>query len=260
MMTKSTFVIYKKEIHNLLTTPTFYAIAFLLSLILGSLYSLNLTRFGSMAGNFMMQMNTSPRELNIHYGVFLPHLSLLNLLFIMFIPAMTMRLVSEEKKSRTFDLLLTSPVTSLDIVLGKFLSAATAVFLLLSVALIYPLVTARVAEGIQWGPFFIASFGILLVGLVYVAMGMFASSLSESALISYIIAIVFNLSIWFVGSLIDVVETDYARQIVEHLSLTTHLTSLIEGTIKTNGIIFILSVIVVFSFLSERMIESSRWK
>lgn len=260
MMTQATFVIYKKELKSLFTTSTFYSIGFLMTIILGALFILNLTKFGSLAGHYMMQLNTSPRDLNIHYGVFLPHLSLVNLLFIMFIPAMTMRLLSEEKKIKTFDLLLTSPLTSLDIALGKFLAAATAVLVLLVIAMIYPLATSRVAEGIQWSSFFVAAFGIFLVGLVYVAMDLFASSLSESSMISYILAIVFNLSIWFIGSLSDVVESDWARRVVEHISLNTHLTSLIDGTLKTNGLVFILSVIVLFSFLAERMIESSRWR
>lgn len=260
MITSAMLVIYKKEVKSLFTTPTFYAIAGVLTLILGTLYSLNLSRFSSLSGDFMLQMNSAPKELNIHYGVFVPHLSLLNLLFIMFIPALTMKMISEERKVKTFDLLLTSPLTSLDIVLGKFLAGATAVAALLMVALVYPLVTARVAEGIQWPAFFVAALGILLVGFVYYAMDLFASSLSESSLVAYILAIVFNLSIWFVGSLADVVTASVSRQVVEHISLNTHLTALIEGTVKTNGLIFILSIIILFTFLAERMVEASRWR
>ncbi len=110
-----------------------------------------------------MQQGVPTNQLNIHYGVFLRELSYLNLLLIFVVPALTMKLFAEEKKLRTFDLLLTSPVTSLQIVLGKYFAALGAVAGLVILALLYPLATATIAK-INWVPLFIAFLGIFLVG------------------------------------------------------------------------------------------------
>lgn len=256
---KSIGVIYKKEIKAYFTSPTFYIIAFLSTLVLSGLYLIRLAQFNEAASNYMMQMQSSPRDLNIHYAVFLPHLSVLNLLLIMFVPALTMKSISEEKKMRTFDLLLTSPVTSIDIVLGKLFAVLTAVFGITFLALLYPVVTSRVAD-FSWAPLLIAVFGIFMVAAVYSAMDLFASSLTESTLGAYVLAIVFNLSIWFIGTSVDLASTPWLRKILEHISLNTHLSALVEGTIRTNGLIFLFSVVALFAFLAERVVESSRWR
>lgn len=252
-------VIYKKEVKSFFTSPTFYTIAFLATLILSGLYMVRLSQFNAAAGNFMMQMGTPPRELNIHYGVFLPHLSVFNLLLIMFVPALTMKLLSEEKKMRTFDLLLTSPVSSWEIVAGKLLAVMTAIFAMAFMVFLYPVVTAK-ATTVAWAPLIIAVLGLFLVGAVYAAMDLFASSLTESALVAYVLAVVFNLSIWFIGTSVDVAENMNVRKVLEHISLNTHLSSLVEGTLRTNGLIFLFSLIFLFGFLAERVIESSRLK
>jgi ABC-2 type transport system permease protein len=70
----------------------------------------------------------------------------------------------------------------------------------------------------------------------------------------------FNLAVWFIGIGVDVVDSSSARQIFEHLSLNQHLVSLVEGTIRTSSIVFLLSLIFLFCFLCERVVESSRWR
>lgn len=223
------------------------------------MFSIALDRFNALSTNSMMQLGVSPQQQNIHYSVFLPHLSLVNLLMIFFIPALCMRLLAEEKKMKTFDLLLTSPVTSLEIVLGKYLATLVAILGLILVAMIYPLISRQMTE-FAWAPTVIAAFGIFLVSAVYAAMNLFASSLTENSLVAFILSIMFNLFIWFVGALNESFDQPVIKKILEHLSINTHLAGLIEGTIRTSGLIFILSLIFLFCFLTERVIESSRWR
>lgn len=254
-----TLTIFKKELKGFYFNPTFWVICFLVSVIFSWVYPIQLDLFSQLLMNYVMQQGVPSNQLNIHYGVFLRQLSYLNLLLIFVVPALTMKLFAEEKKLRTFDLLLTSPVTSLQIVLGKYLAALGAVGGIVILALLYPLATSTLAT-INWGPLFIAFFGIFLVGGVYTAMNLFASSLTENSIAAYIISVMFNLSIWFIGIGAEVMDSESARKVFEHLSLSTHLSTLVEGTIRTNGLIFFLSVIVLFCFLAERVVESSRWR
>lgn len=252
-------VIAGKEIRGFLMSPTFYVMLFLMSVILSYIYPIQLQLFAQMVNNAVMAPGMPPQQANIHYGVFLRQLSYLNLMLIFIVPALTMKLLAEEKKMRTFDLLLTSPVTSAEIVIGKYLAALTAVLGIMLLAFMYPLATSLFAD-VNWAPLVIAFFGIFSVGAVYVAMDLFCSSVTESALIAYVMSVILNVAIWFVGLSVEVIDNQAVRQVFEHLSLNTHLAGLVEGTIRSNAVVFLLSMIVLFVFLAERVVESSRWR
>ncbi|MFM6928592.1 MAG: ABC transporter permease [Bdellovibrio sp.] len=254
-----TLTIFKKEIKGFYLNPTFWIISFLVSMIFSWVYPIQLNLFAQMLMNYVMQQGIPANQLNIHYGVFLRQLSYLNLILIFVVPALTMKLFAEEKKLRTFDLLLTSPVTSLQIVVGKYLAALGAMGGIVLLALSYPMATATLAK-INWAPLLIAFFGIFLVGSVYSAMSLFCSSLTENSLVAYVMSVILNVSIWFVGIGSEVVDSELGRKIFEHVSLSTHLSNLVEGTVRTNSLVFFGSVIVLFCFLAERVVESSRWR
>jgi ABC-2 type transport system permease protein len=253
------WVIYKKEVKSLFLSPTFYMMCVPLCVIFGWNFGNAIATFAQASSMAMMQQGVSPQQTNIHYGVFLRHLSVVNLILILIVPAITMRLISEERKLRSFDLLLTSPVTSFDIVFGKFMAGLTGLFGVLAVAFVYPLSTAMLTT-FQWPPLIIASLGIFLVGGVYVAMNLFCSSLTESSLIAFVGSIVMNISIWFIGQALEHAESSGLRSVLEHLSMSTHLSGIVEGTIRSQGIVFLVSVMVLFVFLSERVVESMRWR
>lgn len=252
-------VIFRKELGGFFRSPTFYVMLFLVSVILSYVYPIQLVVFHQMVSTYVMQPGIPPQQLNIHFGVFLRLLSYLNLMLIFIVPALTMKLIAEEKKMRTFDLLLTAPVTSAQIVIGKYMAALGAILGIMMLALLYPLVTATFST-VQWAPLVISFGGIFLVGAVYAAMNLFCSSLTESALIAYVMSVLLNVSIWFIGMSVEVIDNQTTRQVFEHLSLNTHLAGLVEGTIRSNAIVFLLSCIVLFVFLAERVVESSRWR
>ena len=256
---KGTFVIYKKELASFFMSPLFYFISFLMTVLLSVMFSISLDKFSAASSNPMLSLNASGLQQSIHYAVFLPHLSLVNLMLMFLVPALSMRLLAEEKKMRTFDLLLTSPVTSAAIVIGKYLAILTTVLALIILSFIYPLITRRMAE-FAFAPTLTAAFGIFLVAAVYAAMDLLASSLTESGLIAFIVAIMFNLGIWFLGAINESFDGPLAKKIFEHMSLNTHLTGMIEGTIRTNGLVFFFSLVFLFCFLTERVVESARWR
>lgn len=256
---KGLWIIAAKETRGFFASPTFYVMLFLVAAIMSFVYPIQLQMFNQLVTTYVMQPGMPQQQLNIHYGVFLRLLSYLNLLLIFVVPALTMKLLAEEKKMKTFDLLLTSPVTSADIVIGKYFAALAAVFGIMVIAFLYPLGT-RVFASINWAPLLIAFFGIFMVAAVYAAMDLFCSSLTESALVAYVMSVILNVSIWFIGMTVEVVDNQTARQVFEHLSLNTHLSGLVEGTVRTSGLVFLFSAITLFVFLAERVVESSRWR
>lgn len=259
---KGTMVIAWKEIKGFVLRPAFYVICFLLTVLFSYGFNISVIQFVQMtgAGAAHQGMAGAAQQSNIHYMVFLKQLSMLNLLMIFAVPALTMKLFSEEKKMRTFDLLLTAPVSSLQIVIGKFIAAASAVLFIVLLSMLYPISTALFIDKINWVPLFISYFGLFLVGLVYVSMNLFCSSLTESMLIAFFMSVILNVSIWFIGMGVEIVDSQLARQIFEHISLNSHLSGLVEGTIRSQGLVFLFSMIGLFIFLCERVVESHRWR
>lgn len=258
-MLYSAWIVFKKETAGFFRSPLFYFLAFTMTILLSVLFSISLDKFSQTSANAMLQFGASPQLMNIHYAVFLPHLSIINLIMIFLIPALAMKLLSEEKKMRTFDLLLTSPISSSAIVAGKYFATLATVFGLIVISFVYPVVSRRVFE-FSWAPTIVAALGIFLVSAVYASMSLFASSITENSLVSFVLAIVFNLSIWFVGALNESFDNPGAKAVLEHLSLNTHLAGMIEGTIRTNALVFFVSIIFLFCFLTERVVESARWR
>jgi ABC-2 type transport system permease protein len=245
-----------KDFKNLLFSPMFCFIGALCTVLWSFSYMRNLLLFAeSSIGAF----NPSGQDLNIQMTVFLNHISQINLLFIFIIPALTMRLLAEEKKMRTYDLLLTSPVTATEIALGKFLGAFGAVFVLVLLSFLYPLLTRSVAV-FPLLPLLTAYLGVILVAAVYTAVGVFASSLTESVVLSVIMGLIFNLFLWFISQGAENATGVLMTSVLEHLSLGEHFMSFIKGSIRLKSVVFLLSCTGLFVFLTQRVVESSRWR
>lgn len=255
----STWVIFKKELRGFLLSPSFLLVCALTLTVISWIYPTQLMMFDRESKNMMFQQGIPTQQLNIHYGVFLRLLMYMNLMLIFIVPALTMRLFAEEKKMKTFDLLLTSPVTSAQIVIGKYLSALAAIGVLMGLTLLYPISTALFAK-FNGVTLIVAFLGIFIIAAVYAAMDLFCSSLTESAIISYAMAVIFNISIWFIGIGVELVDGSTARAIFDHISLNSHLSGFVEGTVRTSGLVFFASVIFLFGFLAERVVESHRWR
>lgn len=251
--------LFKKEVHGFIFSPNFMIVCALVATTLTWIYPMQLKMFQAMSENSMYAMGAPPQQMNIHYGLFLRNLSYLNLLLIIIVPALTMKLFSEEKKLRTFDLLLTCPIKSWHIVAGKYFAALAVIAIIIGIAFLYPAFTGFFAQ-INWVTLIAAFVGIFLVSSVYAAMNLFCSALTESAIIAFVMAVIFNISIWFLGMGVEIVDSPWARATFEHISLNTHLSSLVEGTIRSSSLIFFASLIFLFCFLSERVVESTRWR
>lgn len=251
--------IARKEFRGFVLSPSFLLVCALCTVVFSWMYPIALNMFAQQMHSYVYQAQVPKQQLNIHYAVFVKHFSFLNFMLILMVPALTMRLFAEEKKMRTFDLLLTSPISSAQIVIGKYLAVLGALLIISVLAFLYPASTSLFAK-VNWPTLLIATLGFFLVAAVYGAMDLFCSSLTESGIVAYVMAVIMNLSIWIVGVGVEVVEGPVARQVFEHISLNGHLSNLVEGTIRTSSLVFFASVIFLFSYLTERVVESSRWR
>ena len=166
--------------------------------------------------------------------------SLLPFTFAFVIPAVTMRLISEELNVGSYETLLTLPVSTLDVVLGKFLAAVAFVVVMLVPTLFYP-ITISFLGNLDWGPVIGGHIGALLLGAVFSAVGLFASSLTRNQIIAYIV----GLSICFFLTLID--KMDFflplpALTFFEYISADAHFQNIARGIIDSRDILYFISV------------------
>ena len=244
-----------KDIRNLLYSPMFFVIAGLCSLLWSYSYMRKLLEFAENSRQFLQPGMDS--GLNMQSAVFMPLISIVNLLYIFVVPALTMRLLAEEKRQRTYDLLLTSPISATQIVLGKFLGGLGAVSALTMISFLYPLATRSVGA-YPMGPLLSAYLGVFLVSAMYVAVGLFASALTESAMLSVVLGMIFNILLWFIAQ--GAGENSLLSQVLEYMSIGPHFTDFVMGAIRLSSTVFFLSMIGIFVFLTQRVVESSRWR
>ncbi len=247
-----------KDLRLLVSNPLFCFIALACTCLWSFTYMRNLFEFAQRSMMSGMQMGAEG-QLNLQTTVFLSHISYTNLIFIAVIPALTMRLISEEKKTRTYDLLLTAPISATQIAMGKFFAAFGVGALLVAISFLYPLFTFALAD-FNVAPLLTAYLGLLLVTACYAALGLFASSLTESVVLSVVLGWVFNLTLWFISQGADFSDNQVFASIMEQISFGQHFMAFIKGTVKTSSLIFFVSCVALFVFMTQRVVESSRWR
>ncbi|MGE0761773.1 MAG: ABC transporter permease subunit [Bdellovibrionales bacterium] len=255
---KRAITIAAKDLRSLLTSPMFFLAAGFSSLLLSYSYLRTLKQFSETSAMTAMQMGQDAGG-NIHFTVFMSHISMTNLLFILITPAITMRLLAEERKMRTYDLLLTSPLTATDIALGKFLAALGVGLALTLISLMYPLLTRFVAE-FSVKQLLTAYAGLALITGTYLAVGVFASSVTESVLLAVVLGWILNLCLWFISQGSSFFDGSKFVAVMEHLSVGQHFANFARGVVNVGSLVFLLSCIGFFVFLTQRVVESSRWR
>ncbi len=246
-------VIFKKEVRGFFTSPWFLFIYSIFSLLLGVRFLIALDQFIQTS---MMPKGKPP---NIHDALFIQHLNWVYMMFLILIPLMAMRLISEEKKERTMDLLLTSPITTLEIVLGKFFSAWFVATTMLVLAFLFPLATSLVSD-FDWGPLLGSYIGMIFLAGFNVALCLMASSITSSTVMSGFLGFLFILVAMIFGSSGIQAENPMLSSMLEQLSLGIHLHDFFQGIVNLKSVVFLVSGIGFFCFVAHKLIESLRFK
>jgi len=180
------------------------------------------------------------------------------LLILLFSALLTMRLISEERKLGTWELLLTAPAREYEIVLGKFFSCLLVLAGMLILTLYFPLLLLIFGDP-DIGPILTSYLGLFLLGSASVAIGIFASSLTPNQIVSAVVAGGILFGLWFLGMVGSLIPEPLG-EILSYFSLSEHFPGFVRGVVDTRDLVYYLSVTAVFLFLSVRSIETERWR
>jgi len=180
-----------------------------------------------------------------------------SILLLLLAPVLTMRLLAEEKKMGTLELLLTAPVRDNEVIVGKFLGSLAILTAMLALTFYYPLLLMWFGDP-DWGPIATGYLGLFLLGSISLAVGLFASSLTSNQIVAAVVAGGILCALWFLGMAADLLP-EALGEVISYLSLYYHFPDFMRGVIDTRGIIYYLSMTVLFLFLAIRSLESSRW-
>ncbi len=224
----------------------------------GYIFWASLFRFSQLC----LRYGNSPyifQQLNVNDLVIRPLFGTMTIIFLIVIPAITMRLLADEKRSGTAELLFTCPVTSGQVVMGKFLGASCLLAVMLSVTLSYPLLILGTGAHPDLKPTFLGYFGVLLLGLTFLSVGLLISSLTENQIIAAVGAFGVLLILWIVNWVAEWTPPTVAA-VLNRLSTIEHLNDFRKGVFDTEHLVFYLSAIFVALFLTQRVVESQRWR
>ena len=186
-------------------------------------------------------------DLDVFFGV-----AMWTLFF--FIPAITMRLIAEEKKSGTIELLLTKAVTNWQVVFGKFLAALALVGIALLFTLIYYVSVSRLGN-FDHGATICGYLGLILMSGAYIAIGLFASSLTNNQIVAFLVALLIGICFHFIFGIIGQGMSGWLGELFNTLSLGTHFNSIIRGVLDSKDLIYFISITALGLILSEQMIS-----
>jgi ABC-2 type transport system permease protein len=246
--------IASKELRSYFASPVAWVMMGLFAVLFGYFYNVYLSVFLSpMRGQF-----GAPPAQNVNAEMIRPLLQNASVLILFLLPMLTMRTYSEEKRSGTIELLLTSPVTDVEIILGKFLGAVGLYVALLAVTALYIGLLFGVGSP-EWRPILSGYLGLLLLGGCFISMGLFISSTTKNQMVAgaatFVVALMFWIISWFADS-----SGPTTAAILNYLSVTQHFDDFGQGVIDTKHVVYYLSFIAFGLFLTLKSVDSERWR
>jgi ABC-2 type transport system permease protein len=247
--------IVRKEWRGYFASPVGYVVIGMYALVFGYFYTVYLSWFlrQSMQGP---QMGGGPMNVNQQMirGVFDNSM----VIFLFVVPLITMRAYAEEKRSGTIELLMTSPITDFQIVMGKFLGAMSLYGAMLGITLIHIAVLFAYGNP-EWKPILTGYLGLVLLGGCFVSVGLFFSSLTKNQIVAGMFTFVVLLLLWVI-SWIGNFSGPTVERLTTYLSLTSHVDDFLRGVIDSQHIVYYLSFITLGLFLTAKAVDSERWR
>lgn len=248
-------VIARKELKQLFTSPIAYVALAMFFLITGFLF---FSLIGVYTSQVLQLQGPPPSDFDPTRIIFSPLFQDVSFVLILLVPILTMRLVSEEDRARTMELLATSPVTSTAIVVGKYLASLALFAVLLAISAYMPLSLAVMGR-LDWGLLAASYLGLVLLGGAFLAIGLFASTLNENQIVSAAIGFALLLLFWVLG-FAQQASGSAVQQVLSSLSFSTHFSNLASGVVDTQDIVFFLILAGFFVFLGVLALESRKWR
>lgn len=245
-----------KELRGYFASPIAWVMMGIFAIMFGYFYTVYVASF--LRDSMQAQFGGGPPTQNINMGMIRPLLSNASVLILFLLPMVTMRTYSEEKRSGTIELLLTSPLTDFQIVMGKFLGAVGLYIGLLAVTVIY--IGALFFFGNpEWKPVVTGYLGLVLLGSSFVSIGLFISSTTKNQMVAGAATFGVLLMFWIINWSTDLVGPT-ASSILTYLSITQHFDDFSKGLLDTTHLVFYLSFISFGLYLTLKAVDSERWR
>jgi len=250
--------VFSREWRSLIVSPVAAVSVAMFLLVSGYLFY-SIVIVASTQTRMMLRMQHMMPQLNANEVILTPSLRNLSVILLLIVPILTMRLMAEEKKQKTSELLLTSPVTVTQIILGKYCAVLALYGVMLGLTLYMPLLLARFGA-IAWWPVFSAYLGLFLVGAVFLSVGLLASSLTEHQMVAAITSFSLLLVMWLLGWAGASTADSQVGLLLTKLSILEHLNNFLLGLIDTKDVVYLLGLTAIGLFLTHRVMESQRWR
>lgn len=185
--------------------------------------------------------------------------SVVTILLLLITPALTMRLLAEESRTGTLELLLTAPVRDWSVVLGKFLGSFGLYAVMMALTFFYPILLVLLGGNPDWGPIWSGYLGLLLMGMAFLSVGLFASALTSNQMVSAVIAFVILLLLFVISQVAGGVSTGLSDFLTK-FSMSERFDSFMRGIIDLKDVVFFLSFTGVVLFLTIQIVEGRRYR
>jgi ABC-2 type transport system permease protein len=245
-----------KELKSYFVSPSAYVFCLVFLVLAAIFFRGNITSFIEVRNQPLPWPELAALR-TLNKMVIQPFFGQISLLYLL-LPILTMRLVAEEKKLHTMELLFSSPVSIGQIVLGKYLAATILLILTLLMTLPGPLLVVFHGNP-DIGALISGYVGLLFVGLSFLALGLFASSLTDNQIIAAMLGFGLVVLFWIIGGAPYLVGFDVGL-VLAHFSLLEHFYVFTKGVVELKDMVFFLSLIFFFLFLTHQVLESNRWR
>jgi len=262
---RSALAIAKKELNVYFTTPIAYVAFMVMAFFAAQFFT------GSVDAYRTFVMRVSPYEaqgvlerLNLTDVVVSRLFGSVGVFIVISAPFLSMRLLADEKRARTFELLMTSPVRPFEIVAGKYLAALAVMAVSIGIVALFPALLSLFAKGaqggsaVEWQTVATGLLGLFLLGAMCMAVGLFVSALTESVIVAALVSLIVLLALWVV-TLFTVGAEGPLRDLASGMSASEHLMPFLQGRIELKDVVYYLSFVALGLWLTDRAVEGHRW-
>jgi ABC-2 type transport system permease protein len=255
---RNVLAISQKELKSYFAGPIAYVAIGLWALLYGYFFATLLYYFRQQSMSMNQMGMTGPQAVNVNQQLIRPILQNVMIMVLFVMPMVTMRTYSEEKRSGTIELLLTSPVSDVQIILGKFFGAMALYAIMLAVTTI-DLGILFIFGSPEWKPILTMYFGLFLMGGCFISFGLLISSLTQNQVVAGISTFAVFLLLWIITWIGSFLGGTW-DQLTQYLSIVEHLDDFSKGVVDTKHVIYYLSFITFGLFLTAKSVDTERWR
>lgn len=244
---KKIWLIANREYKAYFTSPVAYVVAAVLLLVIGIIFAANVT--------FSVQNPGQVPSVDLIIG------NTMSFMLIFTLPAITMRLVSDEVRLGTIEVLLTAPVRDWEVIVGKWLGAMFFIITVIVITFVYPImINAMVEPGIEQGLILTTYLALLLMSSAFIAIGLLISSLFENQVATFIATMGTFMIVWFLMGIPAQVSQGTFGRVMSYLNFRDHFDTMLRGIVGSVDVAFFISVTIFFLVLGTYSLESRRWR